>query len=218
MKHQKNTMNSSGRSQWLDKVYSARNNTELAEGYDAWAQDYEQDVLSFGYKIPAIMSGLIGRYLPSGTGRILDAGAGTGILGENLFVMGYKDLVGIDLSAGMLEVARKKGVYRNLLQMTLGQKLDFADNAFAATVSMGVFTKGHAPAESFDELIRITEPRGYIIFSVRADVYLNQGFKKKQDSLKKEGKWRLVEQTEPFQALPLGNSKIYNRVFVYRAS
>jgi len=35
MKHQKNTMNSSDRSQWLDKVYSARNNTELAEGYDA---------------------------------------------------------------------------------------------------------------------------------------------------------------------------------------
>ena len=164
------------------------------------------------------MSGLIGRYLPSGTGRILDAGAGTGILGENLFVMGYKDLVGIDLSAGMLEVARKKGVYRNLLQMTLGQKLDFADNSFAATVSMGVFTEGHAPSESFDELIRITEPRGYIIFSVRADVYLNQGFKKKQDSLKKERKWRLVEQTEPFQALPLENSKIYNLIFVYRAS
>jgi len=102
--------------------------------------------------------------------------------------------------------------------MTLGQKLNFADNAFAATVSMGVFTEGHAPAESFDELIRITEPRGYIIFSVRADVYLNQGFKKKQDSLKKEGKWRLVEQTEPFQALPLGNSKIYNLIFAYRAS
>ncbi len=121
MKHQNNTMNSPDRSQWLDKVYSARNNTELAEGYDAWAQDYEQDVLSFGYKIPAIMSGLIGRYLPSGTGRILDAGVGTGILGENLAMMGYKDLIGIDLSAGMLEVARKKGVYRNLLQMILGQ-------------------------------------------------------------------------------------------------
>ena len=211
-------MNTSDKSQWLDKVYSARNNTELAEGYDAWAQDYEQDVLSFGYKIPAIMSGLIGRYLPSDTGLILDAGAGTGILGENLAVMGYKDLIGIDLSAGMLELARKKGVYRNLLQMTLGQKLDFADNTFAAVVSMGVFTEGHAPAESFDELIRITEPRGYIIFSVRADVYLNQGFKNKLNFLEEKGKWRLVEQTEPFQALPLEDSEIYNLICVYRIS
>ena len=211
-------MNSSDRSQWLDKVYLARNNTELAEGYDAWAQDYEQDVLSFGYKIPAIMSGLIGRYLPSGTDRILDAGAGTGILGENLAVMGYKDLVGIDLSAGMLEVARKKGVYRNLLQMTLGQKLDFADNTFAAAVSMGVFTEGHAPAESFDELIRITKSGGYVIFSVRNDVYSNQGFKEKQDVLEKEEKWQLLEKTDAFQALPRGDSKIFNRVFVYRVS
>jgi predicted TPR repeat methyltransferase len=211
-------VNFSEKSKWLKKVYSARNMEELAESYDAWAEDYEQDVLSFGYKIPAIMTGLIGRYLPSDTGPILDAGVGTGILDENLAMMGYKNLVGIDLSQGMLQVALKKGIYQSLLQMTLGQKLDFVDNAFAATVSMGVFTEGHAPAESFDELIRITKPDGYIIFSVREDVYLNQGFKKKQDSLEKEGKWRLVEQTDPFQALPLGDSEIHNRIFVYRVS
>lgn len=49
-------MDLSDRSKCLEKVYSARNNEELEEGYDAWAKDYDLDVLSFGYKIPAIMT------------------------------------------------------------------------------------------------------------------------------------------------------------------
>jgi SAM-dependent methyltransferase len=164
------------------------------------------------------MTGLIGRYIPPDNGPILDAGAGTGILGEKLALMGYKDLVGIDLSQDMLEVARKKGIHKSLRRMVLGKPLDFSDNSFATTVSMGVFTQGHAPPESFDELIRITQPGGYIIFSVRDDVYLNRGFKEKQDSLEKEGRWELVEKTEPFQAVPLEDSAIHNCIFVYRVS
>ncbi len=211
-------MNVSERSERLKRVYGSRNNEELMEGYDAWAEEYDRDVLSFGYKIPAIMTGIIGRYVASNNGTILDAGAGTGILGEALIVLGYKNLVGIDLSSGMLEVARKKGVYQSLRRMALGEILDFPDNTFASTVSMGVFTEGHAPPDSFDELIRITMPGGHIIFSVRADVYLNLGFREKQDILEREGKWRLAEMTETFRAMPLEDSQIFNRVFAYRVS
>jgi predicted TPR repeat methyltransferase len=211
-------VNVSDRSERLKRVYGSRNNEELMEGYDAWAEEYDRDVLSFGYKIPAIMTGIIGRYVVSNNGTILDAGAGTGILGEALIVLGYKNLVGMDLSSGMLEVARKKGVYQSLRRMALGEILDFPDNTFASTVSMGVFTEGHAHPDSFDELIRITMPGGHIIFSVRADVYLNLGFREKQDILEREGKWRLAEMTEKFQAMPLEDSQIFNRVFAYRVS
>ena len=58
-----NIVDLSDRSKWLERVYSARNNKELAKGYAEWAENYDQDVLSFGYKIPAIMTGLIGRYI-----------------------------------------------------------------------------------------------------------------------------------------------------------
>ncbi|UCD33781.1 MAG: hypothetical protein JSV38_07975, partial [Desulfobacterales bacterium] len=57
---------------------------ELAASYDAWAKDYDRDMLSFGYKIPAIMTRLIGRYVSPESGIILDAGTGTGILAESL--------------------------------------------------------------------------------------------------------------------------------------
>ncbi|HET7479687.1 MAG TPA: class I SAM-dependent methyltransferase [Rubrobacteraceae bacterium] len=201
----------------MRKVYEARNDRELAEGYDAWAGEYEGDVSSFGYKIPAVVTGLAGRYLDRG-GRLLDAGAGTGVLGEILHLLGYTDLTGIDLSEGMLEKAREKGIYGSLRRMALGERLDFLDGAFDATLSSGVFTTGHAPPESLREISRVTRPGGHVIFSVRETVYLEGGFGEEQESLEREGRWRLVEQTGTFQSLPLGEPEVLGRVFVYEVS
>jgi predicted TPR repeat methyltransferase len=211
-------LTASSNAAWLDKVYNARNREELAEGYDAWAADYDRDLMSFGYKIPAVTSGFIGRYIEPNAAPLLDAGAGTGIMGETLNLLGFDKLVAIDLSHGMLEQARKKNIYDELHQMALGDPLDFADDTFAATIATGVFTAGHAPAESFDELLRITQPGGHLIFTVRADVYLEQGFKQKQDALERDGAWHLVEMTAPFQSLPLGEPEVRNQTFVYEVA
>jgi predicted TPR repeat methyltransferase len=205
----------SGSAEWLEKVYNARDMEELAEGYDAWAEDYDTDLMSFGYKIPAVTSGFVGRYVQADGAPLLDAGAGTGIMGETLKLLGYTRLVAIDLSKGMLAQASKKEIYEALHRMTLGETLDFPDDTFAATIATGVFTAGHAPPHAFDELVRITRPGGHIIFSVRADTYLEQGFKEKQDALETDGSWRLAEMTEPFQSLPLGEPEVRNRTFVY---
>jgi predicted TPR repeat methyltransferase len=203
-------------SKGLQKVFAARNNQELTEGYDAWAERYDQDVLRFGYKIPAIVTGLAGRYLRSAEGTILDAGAGTGILGETLKLLGYENLVGIDLSQGMLGKALRKGVYRTLHQMVLGEHLDFPNDTFDGTILVGVFTAGHAPLESFEELIRVTKPGGYIIFSIRIDVYLNEGFKDKQNALERQKRWQLAEVSETFRSLPfLREPQVESQIFVY---
>jgi predicted TPR repeat methyltransferase len=199
---------------WLEKVYTARDMQELADGYDAWAEDYDNDLMSFGYKIPAVTSGFIGRYVPAGSQPLLDAGAGTGIMGETLSLLGFENIVAIDLSRGMLEQARKKNIYSELHQMTLGEPLEFSDNMFAATIATGVFTTGHAPANAFAELIRITRPGGHIIFSVRADAYLEMGYKDTLADLEQAGQWRLVEITAPFQSLPLGEPEVRNQTLV----
>ena len=52
--------------------------------------------------------------------------------------------------------------------MTLGEKLDFPDDKFAAIISSGTITPHHAPPKSFEELIRIG-PGAPIIFSMRDD-------------------------------------------------
>jgi predicted TPR repeat methyltransferase len=195
---------------------SAKSSQEISEIYDNWAEDYERRIISYGYSTPAVTAGFFGRYVKPEDGPVLDAGAGTGITGEVLAPLGYRDLVGIDISPNMLELARKKGVYKDLRQMELGGQLDLPSDAFAAVVATGVFAAGHAPPESFEELIRATKSGGYVIFSVRTDVYVDAGFKDKQEALEREEKWRLIEVTEPFSHLRFEDPELKVRVFAYR--
>ncbi len=204
------------RSKHLQSVYNAKDSQEAAELYDHWAEDYERSILSWGYSTPAVAAGFFGRYVDPREGTVLDAGAGSGIMGPILAPLGYQDLVGIDISPDMLELASKKGVYKELRQMELGRQLDFPSDAFAAIVSTGVFAAGHAPPESFEELIRTTRAGGHMIFSVRTDVYEEGGFKDKQEALEGEGKWQLVEATAPFSHLPFEDPELKVRVFVYQ--
>jgi SAM-dependent methyltransferase len=208
-------LDDSKRSKRLQNVYSARNNRELASTYDEWAKDYEDDMLSLGYAIPAVAAGFVGRYVPL-SGTVLDAGAGTGLFGSILRVLGYEKLVGIDISERMLEKAGEKDAYYGLHRMVLGEPLGFEDDSFSATVSVGVFTTNHAPPEALDELVRVVEPEGWAIFSVREDVYRKQGFEEKQASLEEEGRWRRVTMSEAFQPFPAGNTSHMTRLFVYK--
>jgi predicted TPR repeat methyltransferase len=50
---------------------------------------------------------------------ILDAGCGTGLAGDCLRVLGYGELVGIDLSEPMLAHAARLGIYAALRPMIL---------------------------------------------------------------------------------------------------
>ena len=209
----KSEMDRSERVQW---IYSSHDNKELKERYDQWAKDYDTDLdEGFGWLGPQRAVEFFARHVPK-TARILDAGAGTGLVGELLTRQGYNNLVAMDLSSGMLEEARKKNAYREFHQMVMGEPLNYATDSFDAVISVGVLTVGHAPASSFDELIRITKPGGYIVFSLRPDVYRDSGFKEKQDALESEGKWKLVEVSEEFQPLPKGEPDVYHQVWVYQ--
>ncbi len=199
-----------------DVATSAKSSQEIVEIYDGWAEDYERRILGNGYSTPAVATWFFGSYVRPEDGPVLDAGAGTGITGAILAPLGYRDLVGIDVSPRMLDLARDKGVYQELRQMELGGPLDFPDDAFGAVVSTGVFAAGHAPPESFEELIRTTKPGGHIIFSVRTDVYVDGGFKDKQEAFEREGKWQLLKTSEPFAHLRFEDPNLKVQIFAYR--
>ncbi len=200
--------------QW---IYASRNNEELEQRYDVWAAEYDRDLdESFGWVGPKVGAQVFARHVPK-SAMILDAGAGTGLVGVELRELGYADITAMDMSQGMLDEAAKKGVYRQLDQMVLGQKLDYADGAFDAVISIGVLTLGHAPAESLDELVRVTKSGGHVVFSLRPDVYEEQGFKEKQSALEAEGRWRLVERSEKVKIMPKGEPEVEHQVWVYRA-
>lgn len=129
--------------QW---VYAAKNNRELEARYDEWADEYDADLREeFEWLAPKVTVGMLANYVAQAT-KILDGR--TGLVRECLIDAGFRDLHGIDLSAGMLDVARRKAIYRELRQMTLGERLDFGDGTFDAVISVGVFTTGHAPVHA----------------------------------------------------------------------
>ena len=208
-------MEEQNRVQW---VYSARSNLELAERYDQWAADYDSDLdTDFGWIGPQRAAQVFAQHVPQNA-KVLDAGAGTGLVGEVLVGMGYSDLVAMDFSQGMLDEARKKGVYHEFHRMVMGEPLDFATGSFDAVVSVGVLTVGHAPASSLDELVRITRHGGHIVFTLRPDVYEGSGFKEKQEALAASGKWRLAEVSDKFQPLPKGEPEVFHQVWVYQVT
>ena len=200
------------RVQW---VYAAKSNRELEERYDEWAGEYDRDLREeFEWIAPRVTVDLFGKYVAPDA-RILDAGVGTGLVGECLIEAGYHDLHGIDLSVGMLDAARRKSMYGELRQMTLGEPLDFADDTFDAVISVGVFTTGHAPAHAFDELVRITRNGGFILFSLKTELH-EQGFGRYLDDLETAGRWSLVERSGRYRPMPKGEPEVEHQVWTYR--
>ena len=199
----------------LEWIYSSKDNQELAERYDQWAESYDQELeQDYGWQIPQLMADLLSRFTSSSS-RILDAGAGTGLVGQYLGLLGYGNMVAVDISNEMLNKAREKGVYQEFHQMDLGEVLDFPDDSFDAVVCAGVLTFSHAPARSLYEMVRVTKSGGHILFSLRTDAYESMGFEGIYNELESGHKWQLVEK-KGHQSFARKEQDVIHDIWVYR--
>ncbi|MCO5160569.1 MAG: class I SAM-dependent methyltransferase [Mesorhizobium sp.] len=199
----------------LGQVYSAKKPEEVAALYDRWADTYDAEMAAAGYRHPSIALALLARHLPRGATPVLDAGCGTGLVGEWLGIVGYPDIEGLDISAGMLERAKAKGAYVRLHNLALGGPLPFADGHFAGIVSAGVFTTGHVGAEGLDELIRICRKGGAIVLTVKNTLW-DDGFSARIADLEAKGIVTRVEETEPYVSMPGEVGTVPSRAVVLR--
>lgn len=180
----------------LGAVYQANSPDQVAALYDGWAESYDAEMAAAGYRHPAIGLALLARH--GAPGPVLDAGCGTGLLGDWLQIIGFGPVTGIDLSEGMLARARAKGSYDALHRAALGGPLPFDDAAFAATICTGVFTTGHVGAEGVPELLRVTRPGGALVLTVKMPLW-EGGF---EAALRAMPDLRLAEVTAPYVSMP----------------
>ncbi len=96
---------------FLGAVYDAKGTAAVAALYDKWAASYDAEMAVAGYRHPSIALALLARHVPKGSAPLLDAGAGTGLIGQWLQIMGYPIVEALDISEGMLAVAKTKNCY-----------------------------------------------------------------------------------------------------------
>ncbi|KAM0298080.1 hypothetical protein HYE67_001116 [Fusarium culmorum] len=191
----------------LEQSLKSNSLAETLFTYEKWATNYNQDVEKEEYIAPKVAAENLVKHLPPETiseAKILDAGCGTGLVGEALFNFGAKNIDGIDLSPGMLEVAERTGVYESLSIANMAEQLEIAEANYDAVICVGTMTEGHVGPEPFDELVRVTKPGGIIVSTVRESVWKPKGYEKKVESLVKDGKVRLVSNLKEHHRIGAG--------------
>lgn len=174
--------------------------TQVEEEYDFLAPQYDDLVAEWKYDAPAVAAGLALKHLRRDS-EILDAGCGTGLVGAALSKAGFTDVIGVDISARSLERAAERAVYAQVVRGNLQVPLAWPNHSFDAVVCIGVLTylQHRSP---LDEFCRVTRPGGYIIFTQRADFYLN-GDRDDYRRRETEGRWKSVFVSAPQPYLPL---------------
>ena len=167
---------------------------ELEGIYKNWASDYESDVINLaGYVGHLITSDLLLNYLRNTESIVLDAGCGTGLVGEILYKNNFRNIDGVDFSQEMLNIANQKNIYQSLKLVDLTKKLDYENDSFDAVICAGTFTCGHVGPEALREMVRITKQGGYICFTVRKQEWEASPYLQIMNDLEKNESWRKLE-------------------------
>ena len=170
----------------------AKNDNRLTEVYRDWAKkyDYDNDHVLGTVSQPKSVN-LLSTTLKDKTAKIIDVGCGTGLVGENLKAKDFIYFDGIDISEDMLSIAKSRG-YRNLFLGSLNKQLPLLDNAYDASMCVGVFTHGHVSSDGFNELCRIVKPGGYVCFTINEGVFEKYGFKKMIVEFQSNKIWEVI--------------------------
>lgn len=151
------------------------------EKYKKWAPVYEQEHAGI-YLAPQSLYYKWLSYYPQASQpgltklkhRILDAGCGTGLVGNNyldLVQKGVVEIFGADLSPDMLEIAKSKNVYAELKKANLKEQLPYQEESFDSIVCGGVFVQGHCGPECLPHLMRVLKKGGVFFASVRNEFF-----------------------------------------------
>ena len=172
-----------GRPIGLNEAYSVESPDDNRALYAKWADTYES-----GFTVPRRYvydrnaAELLCRGF-SGSGPVLDAGCGTGLVGEQLRRRGVTVVDGLDISPEMLARARSKTapdgspVYRQLIEADLTGTVNIASDTYAGLVSAGTFTHGHVGPDGLAELLRAVRPGARCAIGVNFSIFETNGFK-----------------------------------------
>ncbi|AXI48459.1 class I SAM-dependent methyltransferase [Sulfitobacter sp. SK012] len=160
----------------LDAAYAVETPDENRALYRDWAGSYDAEFAKdMDYRLPQLVALVFAEQM-NGLGPVLDVGAGTGLVVENIPVRATFEIDALDISPDMLGVAMKKGLYRTAIEADLTHPLDIKDGIYGAVISAGTFTHGHVGPEAMKELLRVARTRALFVLAINAEHYVSLGF------------------------------------------
>ena len=139
--------------------------------FDSYAARFEQSLLSLGYRVPGLILAALHRHHPAlvsgeGLSSVLDLGCGTGLIGVVLHDVIKGRLKGVDLSAGMIDHARKKDIYTELEVAEIVAYLKAERERWQTIIAADVLCYFGDLTEVIDRCFATLEPGGVFVFTV----------------------------------------------------
>ncbi|XP_060115410.1 methyltransferase-like protein 27 isoform X2 [Heteronotia binoei] len=162
----------------------------------------EADVTVLCYQAPQLAASCLASVFQESIADVLvlDVACGTGLVAQELQAKGFRRFHGLDGSQGMLEHARRKGLYQELKQCMLGQEaLPASSGVYDAVLIVGALSEGQVPISVIPEVLRVTKPGGFLCLTTR-DNQSNLRYKSQMqqllDDLEQRGLWEKVKVQE----------------------
>ena len=189
----------------LKELYAA-DAERKREIYNAWAMDYDQQILAeLGYVAAREAVELFVRHFREYNGLILDAACGTGLAGLELSEFGFPYVEGMDLSLNMLERSTKKVVYKRFIERDVNEPLGL-DGRYHGIVCAGLFGYGDPGLHCLTHLVQALKPEGICVATVNAMAWDELGLENQLMELSAQGRF-VVEKIKTQPYIRLGDIK-----------
>ncbi len=137
--------------------------------FDDYAERFDEHLVGqLDYQVPRMLVELLASIETSqNLGEVLDLGCGTGLMGDAL-----KDQVshidGVDLSQKMLDLAKRRNIYRSLVRQDIEAYLHHTDQRWNAMVCTDVLIYVGDLRLVIDQIAKRLTPKGWLGFSVES--------------------------------------------------
>ena len=144
--------------------------------FDKFADDFDEKLSEhLEYTVPELIRNEIDNMQPSGGKLLLDLGCGTGLIGT-AFVDWAEELVGVDLSSGMLAKADEKGIYGSLYQLDIVEFLKNCSVSYDLIVAADVLIYIGDLRPFFMAVVPVMGNAGRVIFTVESGEFANGNY------------------------------------------
>jgi predicted TPR repeat methyltransferase len=134
--------------------------------FDDFAANFDENLTSLQYRAPQLIAERLAREAPASASLdVLDAGCGTGLCGPLVRSLARR-LTGVDLSAAMIERARARGGYDELIVAELCAFMSSRPGSFDVVISADTLVYFGALEEPLRSARACLRGGGLLIFSV----------------------------------------------------